>query len=89
MPEAVPKPRVKMKICAVGEETVGKTSLIRFVADLFEGAYVRTIGTLLAKKTVEVLNRLTKLNPNYPSLWWLKARVFEHMGERTGPPRRR
>ena len=47
MPEAVPKPRVKMKTCAVGEETVGKTSLIhRLVADVFEGAYVRTIGTL-------------------------------------------
>ncbi len=55
MPEASSKARVKMKICAVGEEVVGKTSLIRrFVADVFDGEYVRTFGTLLSKKTVEV-----------------------------------
>ncbi len=55
MAEASSKARVKMKICAVGEESVGKTSLIRrFVADVFDGEYVRTFGTLLSKKTVEV-----------------------------------
>ncbi len=55
MPGALSKARVKMKICAVGEEAVGKTSLIRrFVADVFDGEYVRTFGTLLSKKTVEV-----------------------------------
>ncbi len=55
MPEVSPMERVKMKICAVGEEAVGKTSLIRrFVTDVFDGEYVRTFGTLLSKKTVEV-----------------------------------
>lgn len=55
MLETVEKPRVKMKVCAVGEEAVGKTSLIRrFVADAFDGEYIRTIGTLISKKTVEV-----------------------------------
>ena len=35
MLDLVKKPRVKMKVCAVGE-AVGKTSLIhRFVADVF------------------------------------------------------
>jgi small GTP-binding protein len=55
MLEAVPKPRMKMKICAVGEEAVGKTSLIhRYVADQYEDDYIRTIGTLISKKTVEL-----------------------------------
>ncbi|MFQ5553049.1 MAG: Rab family GTPase [Thermoplasmata archaeon] len=55
MSEASSKARAKMKICAVGEEAVGKTSLIRrFVDDVFEGEYIRTLGTLLSKKTVEV-----------------------------------
>ncbi|MFQ6012939.1 MAG: Rab family GTPase [Thermoplasmata archaeon] len=55
MLEALPKPRMKMKICAVGEEAVGKTSLIRrYVAEKFEDDYIRTIGTLISKKTIEV-----------------------------------
>jgi small GTP-binding protein len=55
MLEAVPKPRMKMKICAVGEEAVGKTSLIhRYVADKYEDDYIRTIGTLISKKTIEM-----------------------------------
>ncbi len=55
MLEALPKARMKMKICAVGEEAVGKTSLIhRYVADVFEDEYTRTIGTLISKKTIVV-----------------------------------
>ncbi|MFQ6013230.1 MAG: Rab family GTPase [Thermoplasmata archaeon] len=45
----------KVKVCAVGEEAVGKTSLIRrYVADTFEEEYTRSIGTLLSKKTIKV-----------------------------------
>ncbi len=55
MLDLVNRPRVKMKVCAVGEEAVGKTSLIhRFLADVFPGEYIRTIGTLISKKTLEV-----------------------------------
>ncbi len=55
MLQSVEKPRVKVKICTVGEEAVGKTSVVRrFVADEFEGDYIRTIGTLISKKTVEL-----------------------------------
>ncbi len=47
--------RRKFKICAVGEGTVGKTSLIRrFVADKFMADYAKTIGTELSKKTLEL-----------------------------------
>ena len=54
MLDLVNKSRVKMKICAVGEEAVGKTSLThRFVADVFPGEYIRTIGTLISKRTLE------------------------------------
>jgi small GTP-binding protein len=57
MLEALPKARMKMKICAIGEEAVGKTSLIhRYVADVFAAAYTRTLGTLISKKTIEVTN---------------------------------
>ena len=55
MPDLGNEPRVKMKICAVGDQAVGKTSLVhRFVADDFAGDYIRTIGTLINKKTLEV-----------------------------------
>lgn len=55
MLQAPKKPERKLKICALGEEAVGKTSLIRrYVADKFEGEYTKTIGTLLSKKTVKL-----------------------------------
>ena len=55
MLEAPQKARMKMKICAVGEEAVGKTSLIdRYMADVFTASYRRTIGTMISKKTLEL-----------------------------------
>ncbi len=55
MAQARAKRRFKLKICTVGEEAVGKTSLIRrFVADRFETDYIRTIGTLISKKTISL-----------------------------------
>ncbi|MFQ5837703.1 MAG: Rab family GTPase [Thermoplasmata archaeon] len=55
MLQTLKKPRIKMKICTVGEEAVGKTSLVRrFVADKFDGEYIRTIGTLISKRTIEL-----------------------------------
>jgi small GTP-binding protein len=39
------------KVCLLGEEGVGKTSLIRrFVFDQFDDVYQRTIGTKISKK---------------------------------------
>ncbi len=55
MLQTVRKARLKLKVCTVGEEAVGKTSLVRrFVADKFDGDYIRTIGTLISKKTLEL-----------------------------------
>lgn len=46
---------VKMKICLVGEEGVGKTSLIRrFVFSQFDEKYIRTVGTMVSKKNLTV-----------------------------------
>ncbi len=49
------EPRMKLKVCLVGEAAVGKTSLIhRFVHDQFTGDYVATLGTKVTKKDLEV-----------------------------------
>lgn len=46
---------VKAKICLVGDEAVGKTSLIhRYVHGVFDATYIRTLGAVPAKKTVEL-----------------------------------
>ncbi len=43
----------KLKICLVGEEGVGKTSLVhRFVSGAFDESYIRTLGAVVSKKTV-------------------------------------
>ncbi len=46
---------VKRKVCLVGEQGVGKTSLIhRFVAGVFDERYIRTLGASVSKKTVDL-----------------------------------
>jgi len=48
---------VKAKICLVGDEAVGKTSLIhRYVHGIFDQTYIRTLGAVPAKKTVDLVN---------------------------------
>ena len=42
---------VKLKLCLIGEGSVGKTSLIkRFVYETFDDTYISTIGTKITKK---------------------------------------
>ncbi len=48
---------LKSKICLVGEEAVGKTSLIRrFVLNMFDDRYITTIGTKVSKKEVRIVD---------------------------------
>lgn len=55
MLEARPNAHMKMKLCALGEESVGKTSLIRrYLGDFFSSEVARTVGTQLSKKTIEI-----------------------------------
>lgn len=61
MPEAVTTR--KYKLCLIGGNGVGKTSLIRrFVLDEFDDRYITTIGTKVSKKDVVVENPPQKTN---------------------------
>lgn len=45
----------RLKICLVGDEAVGKTSLIRrYVYSMYDEAYIRTVGTMVSKRDVEL-----------------------------------
>jgi len=46
---------ITMKICFLGDSSVGKTSLIRkYVYDSFDDSYLMTMGTKVSKKTITV-----------------------------------
>lgn len=45
----------RLKVCLVGDQAVGKTSLIhRFVSGAFDESYIRTLGVAVSKKSVTV-----------------------------------
>ncbi len=55
--------RVKVKLCLVGDSGVGKTSLVRrYVLDMFDDAYIQTLGAKVTKKTI----LLPVFNPGAP-----------------------
>ena len=46
---------MKLKVCVVGDEGVGKSSLIRrFVVSEFDDRYIRTVGVVVHKRVVVV-----------------------------------
>jgi small GTP-binding protein len=72
----LPSKSVKMKICLVGEEGVGKTSLIRrYVFSQFDEKYLRTVGTMVSKKVVEI-------GPLEGTMYTLHMLVWDIMGRR-------
>jgi len=45
----------RLKVCLVGDEAVGKTSLIRrFVYSMYDEAYIRTVGTMVSKRDIDL-----------------------------------
>ena len=44
------------------------------------GAYLLLDGKI--QESLETLNRLTLLDANYPGLWWVKAQLFEKLGNK-------
>ena len=76
MTPEMPTKQVKMKICLIGEEGVGKTSLIRrFVLSQFDEKYLRTVGTMVSKKVVS-------LGPVDGTMFTLHMLVWDIMGRR-------
>ncbi|HEV8595844.1 MAG TPA: Rab family GTPase [Thermoplasmata archaeon] len=72
----LPLKNVKMKICLIGEEGVGKTSLIRrYVFSQFDEKYLRTVGTMVSKKVVD-------LGPVEGTMFKLHMLVWDIMGRR-------
>lgn len=52
MPEEV---NLTLKVCFLGDSSVGKTSLIKkFVYDIFDDSYLMTMGTKVTKKKVSI-----------------------------------
>ena len=48
-------PKMKIKVCMVGDSGVGKTSLVRrYVMDYFDDRYIVTLGTKITKKRILV-----------------------------------
>ncbi len=46
---------MKRKVCLVGDEGVGKTSIVRrFAHGAFDEEYIRTVGTMVSKREVSV-----------------------------------
>jgi small GTP-binding protein len=66
------------KICLIGNSGVGKTSLIkRFILDIFDDKYLKTLGTKVSKKdvTIEYPEKDLKIN--------LTMMVWDIMGQET------
>ena len=72
------KVTVVKKICLLGDATVGKTSLIKkYVHDIFNGAYVATIGTKVTRR--EMLIR----KPEDDFEYHLKLTIWDILGQHT------
>ena len=62
--------RFNKKVCLLGDEGVGKTSLIRrFVFDQFDDVYQRTIGTKISKKDLMLQGRDGKPVQLFLMIW--------------------
>jgi len=54
---------IKLKVCLLGDEGVGKTCLIRqFVYQEYDEAYKKTIGTTVVKRDVELVDEGYRAN---------------------------
>ena len=69
-------PRSKYKLVFLGDEAVGKTSIItRFMYDTFDANYRVTIGIDFVSKTMYLEDRIVRLQ-----LWSVTRHRRQHMG---------
>ena len=62
---------MKGKVCLLGDNAVGKTSLIRrYVLNVFEDKYITTIGTNITKKSIKLRNPKDNKQINISLLIW-------------------
>lgn len=62
---------MKMKVCLVGEPSVGKTSLVRrFVFNTFDPKYFSTIGTNIWKKKLQLTHPLNNSTVDVDMIVW-------------------
>ncbi|MFQ6106767.1 MAG: GTP-binding protein [Thermoplasmata archaeon] len=62
---------MKMKVCLVGEPSVGKTSLVRrFVFNTFDPKYFSTIGTNIWKKKLNLVHPLNNSTLDVDMIVW-------------------
>ncbi|UCG68814.1 MAG: GTP-binding protein [Thermoplasmata archaeon] len=74
MPDAY---KFKFKICLMGANSVGKTSLIRrYVFAEYEDKYIKTIGTKITKKKIEIPH------PNNGGLYDIQLHIWDIMGDK-------
>ncbi len=67
---------LKAKVCLVGENAVGKTSLVRrYVLDQFDNRYITTLGAKVMKKEVRVEN------PEHSGLVIVDLTIWDIMGQ--------
>lgn len=60
---------IKVKICLIGDSSVGKTSLVRrYVMDIFDDKYISTLGTKISKKLVIIKKNNMDINITL-SIW--------------------
>jgi small GTP-binding protein len=60
---------LKIKVCLIGDTSVGKTSLVRrYVMDVFDDKYILTLGTKISKK--RLLIKKNKLDINLTLAIW-------------------
>ena len=65
----VDKYSFKVKICLLGDSSVGKTSLIRrYVMDIFDDKYITTLGTKVSKKQLIINKGSNEINLMF-SIW--------------------
>jgi small GTP-binding protein len=73
--------RIKIKICLLGDPAVGKTSLVQqFVYNFFSDSYMRTMGTKVSRKVIQVNDH--KSDTNYEitmMLWDIMGQQFSSM----------